>query len=70
LVKESFEIKFDYLQMNAVMKIIKDENLEIQLQNFELNCSLIFYVRKNNSLKVQELFNKISNLDIQYLTTK
>lgn len=67
IVKEFFEIKFDYLQMNQVMKIIKDENLEIHSQNFELDCSLIFSVRKNNSMKVQELFNKISNLDIKYI---
>ncbi len=59
IVTELFEIKFDYLQMNDVMKIIKDENLEIKSQNFELNCSLVFSVRKNNSLKVQEMFSKI-----------
>ena len=65
IVKEKFEIKFDYLQMNQVMKIIKDENLEIQLQNFELSCSLIFAVRRNNADRVYELFKKINNLDIK-----
>ena len=65
IVKEKYEIKFDYLQMNEVMKIIKDENLEIQSQNFELTCSLVFTVRRNNAIKVNELFNKISNLTIE-----
>ncbi len=65
ILKEKFEIKFDYLQMNQVMKIIKDENLEIQLQNFELSCSLIFAVRRNNADRVYELFKKINNLDIK-----
>ncbi len=65
IVKQQFEIKFDYLQMNDVMKIIKDEVLEIQSQNFELDCSLVFAVRKNKSLKVQELFNKMSNVGIE-----
>ena len=65
IVKEKYEIKFDYLQMNDVMKIIKDENLEIQSQNFELTCSLTFAVLKNNADKVQQLFTKINNLEIK-----
>lgn len=69
-VNDYYEIKFDYLQMNEVMKIIKDENLEQIQQNFELNCSLTFSVRKNNSDKVFELFNKINNLEVKYLNTK
>lgn len=69
-VNDYYEIKFDYLQMNEVMKIIKDENLEQIQQNFELNCSLTFSVRKNNSDKVYELFNKINNLEVKYLNTK
>src|ERR1035437_1112267 len=69
-VNDYYEIKFDYLQMNEIMKIIKDENLEQIQQNFELNCSLTFSVRKNNSNKVFELFNKINNLEVKYLNTK
>jgi uncharacterized YigZ family protein len=69
-VNDFYELTFNYLQMNEVMKIIKDENLEITHQNFELNCSLTFCVRKNNSNKVYELFNKINNLEVKYLNTK
>lgn len=65
IVTERFELQFDYLQMNDVMKIIKDEHLEIKSQNFELTCSLVFEVRKNNSSKVQEMFNKMSNLELK-----
>ena len=68
-VKEFFEIKFDYLQMNDVMKIIKDENLEIQSQHFELNCSLVFSVRKNNSVKVEQMFKKMSNIEMEILNS-
>lgn len=69
-VNEFYELTFDYLQMTEVMKIIKDENLEQIQQNFELGCKLVFSVRKNNSNKVVELFNKISNLELKYLDTK
>ena len=68
-VNDIYELKFDYLQMNDVMKIIKDENLQVCSQNFELNCSLSFSVRKNSSNKVYEQFSKINNLKIFYSTT-
>jgi uncharacterized YigZ family protein len=67
IVKEKYKLHFDYLQMNEVMKIIKDEKLEIISQNFELECELIFRVRKNNTDKVYETFRKIIGLQIKYV---
>jgi len=69
-VNEFYEIAFDYLQMSQVMKIIKDENLEQIQHNFESDCKLVFSVRKNNSNKIVELFNKISNLELKFLNSK
>ena len=66
-VNELYEARFEYLQMNDVMKLLKDENLEQVSQNFELNCRLVFSVRKNNAVRVQELFRKISNLELKFL---
>ena len=66
-VKELYEITFDYLQMNDVMKLLKEEELDQVSQNFELNCKLIFAVRKNNADKVKELFRKISNLELRFV---
>lgn len=66
-VDEVYELTFDYLQMNDVMKIIKDEGLRILSQNFELSCALTFSVRKSNSTKVYDMFSKISNLEIKFL---
>lgn len=70
MVNDIYEITFDYLQMSQVMKIIKDENLEQIQQNFELDCKLIFSVRKNNSGKVYDMFSKIDNLELKFLNTK
>lgn len=66
-VMERYELTFDYLQMNDVMKLMKDEELEQISQNFDLNCTLVFAVRKNNAQKVVDLFKKISNLEIEFL---
>lgn len=66
-VNEKYQLHFDYLQMNDVMKIIKDENLQILHQNFELNAELSFSVRKSNSSKVYDMFSKIANLEIKFV---
>ena len=66
-VDEVYELKFDYLQMNDVMRIIKDEHLQILHQNFELNGELSFSVRKSNSTKMYDMFSKISNLEIKFI---
>ena len=37
-VNSVFVINFNHAQMNDVMKIIKEEDLNIQNQNFDINC--------------------------------
>ncbi len=66
-VNELYEASFNYLQLNEVMKLLKDEELEQVSHNFDLNCKLVFAVRKNNSARIQELFSKISNLELKFL---
>lgn len=66
-VNDIYELKFDYLLMNDVMKIMKDEKLEQLSQEFELSCKLSFGVRKSNSVKVYDLFKKLNGVEIIYL---
>jgi uncharacterized YigZ family protein len=66
-VNEVYQLKFDYLSINEIMKIIKDEHLEILSQNFELNPSLTFSVRKRNATKVYDLFKKMNGTEITFL---
>lgn len=68
-VMDVYEIHFDYLRMNNVMKIIKDENLQILEQNSELKCSLIFSVRKNNSTNTFDRMSKIEGIEIKFSRT-
>lgn len=68
-VDNIYELKFDYLCMNDVMKIIKDEGLSILSQNFELSCFLSFSVRKSNSTKIYDLIKKTKGIEIKYLKT-
>jgi uncharacterized YigZ family protein len=68
-VNDVYVLKFDYLRMNDVMRIMKDEKLEMISQDFELEPSLVFSVRKNNSVKVYDLFSKMNGVSIHYKET-
>ena len=52
-----FEIHFDYLQMNKVMRMIKENQCEIVYQKMELNCCIKIKTREKNATKIQDIFN-------------
>ncbi|MBE9483549.1 MAG: YigZ family protein [Bacteroidetes bacterium] len=68
-VNDVYELSFEYPLMNEVMRVIKDENLKIHEQDFQISCKLTFRVRKNFSLRVYERFSKIHGVKITYLKT-
>lgn len=68
-VNDVYELEFDYLMMNDVMRIMKEEQLNIIKQNFNTYCSLTFEVRKANLNVVIKKLDKIEGLKITYLGT-
>ena len=66
-VNDIYRLKFEYLQMNEVMKIIKDDDLEISNQNFDNNCSLEITVRKSQLNQVLQKLDKVDRLAYEYL---
>lgn len=68
-VNDVYQLSFEYPLMNEVMRVIKDEDLKVADQDFQLSCKLNFNVRKNSSNKVYERFNKIHGVKIDYLKT-
>jgi uncharacterized YigZ family protein len=58
-VNDIYTIDFDYLQMNEVMKIIKDDNLTIINQVFDNNCSIQVSIRK---MQVNQTLSKLNKL--------
>ena len=68
-VNDLYEVNFDYLQMNDVMKLVKEENLIILQQHFDANCILKLEVRKAQLNQVLSKFDKISNVKLKYLQT-
>lgn len=62
-----YEVKFDYAQMNEVMKLVKDQNLLVLHQNFDLTCVLNISIRKTQVDSLVQRFGKISNVKLNWL---
>ena len=66
-INKEFQLKFEYKNMSKVMRILKDNDVEITNQKLELNCLLEISVRKNHSYKVFEQFNHFFGVEIEEL---
>lgn len=67
IATESYTITFDYLQMNNVMKALKDLSICAANQQFHLSCSLQADVRLNDVPKFTEIFEKIEGCRINII---
>ncbi len=65
-VNDIYTVQFNYLQMNEVMKIIKDDNLTIVTQSFDNDCSVQLSVRKTMVNQALAKFNKLSGITVKY----
>jgi uncharacterized YigZ family protein len=68
-INDKFEIHFGYDQMNEVMKILKEEGVNILTNDFYLDCKIKFDIRKQKSSDVFNRLSKIKNLKINHLDT-
>lgn len=59
ILTKSINFSFNYLQMNDVMKFIKDYELKILSQNFDNECQITLEVRED---LVKEITQKIGKL--------
>jgi Uncharacterized conserved protein len=58
-VNDIYDIHFDYLVMNDIMKIIKDEQPEQIGQDFNLTCKITLSIRQSEVERLIEKFKKI-----------
>jgi uncharacterized YigZ family protein len=68
-VNDVYHITFDYLLMNDVMRLMKEEQLTILKQEFDSNCSIQFEVRKANLNIVLAKLDQIEGLVATYTYT-
>jgi len=63
-VNKNFRVKFDYPEMNIVMRIIKENNLEIIKQDLALDCTIFISVRKKDAEEIFEKFDSVYKVEI------
>ena len=66
-INKQFILKFEYKNMSKVMRILKENQIEILKQTLELDCLLEISVRKGNASKIFELFNQFYGVEIDEL---
>ncbi len=69
-VREYYEINFQYMSMNDVMKILKDENIGQTDQSFDIDCSIKVNFRTSASERILLKFSRIDGLKYKYLETR
>ncbi|WP_423819142.1 YigZ family protein [Salinimicrobium sp. TIG7-5_MAKvit] len=62
-----FRISFDYPEMNKVMRVIKENNLNVVDQILELDCKIIISVRKSEAERIYEKFDATYKVTIKEL---
>lgn len=66
-INKKFKLNFEYKNMSKVMRILKENDVEITNQTLELNCTLEISVRKTHSSKVFDLFDQFFGVEIKEL---
>jgi len=64
-VNKDYLIKFDYKNMNKVMRVIKEKQLKIVNQKLELDCQIQISVRKNDAESIFKVFEQIFEVEIR-----
>ncbi len=68
-IKNFYQLSFDYIQMNKVMKFIKQNNINIIKQFYEDSCRLDIDISLSKSEGFIEELTKIDTLVAKYLYT-
>lgn len=68
-VMQTYVIRFPYLSMNDVMKVLKEEGCSQSAHNFGNDCSVEITVRSSAAERVTERLCKISGLTASWLKT-
>ena len=66
-IDENFLLKFQYPEMNTVMRILKDEGINVVQQKMELDCELEISVRKKDAARIFELFENTYKVTVKRL---
>ena len=68
-VNDVYQITFGYVQMNDIMKVVKDFDLKIKNQQFDNQCIIKLEFRQSITTKVVGQFEKVEEIEVTFLYT-
>lgn len=63
-IEVAYSIRFNFRDLNEVMKILKNSDIKIHEKVIDRECTLVFSVRKSKQTVVSERLSKITDLSI------
>lgn len=63
-ILKKLRIKFEYPEMNSVMRIIKEHNLKVNEQDFQLSCLVELEIAEGKFEKIKKLFETNHKLEV------
>lgn len=60
-------LEFDYPLLNKVMRVIKEENLNVTNQTMEMNCKMVLTIRKKDFPKINKRFENIYGVKVKII---
>lgn len=67
VITETISIGFEYVNINKVMRIIKEKNLEVINQKLELDCEVTISVRLQEIPSILEIFESLHGVKTKIL---
>lgn len=61
-IDETYEVCFEYLQMNNVMQLMKDPYVNIINQQSDMNCTIRFSVRRREADRIVTALKKVGEV--------
>ena len=61
-IDEVYDVTFEYLQMNAVMQLMKDPHVTILQQQSDLNCTIRFSIRRREADRIVDALKKVGTV--------
>lgn len=69
-VNDIYKINFEYPIMNDVMRIIKEEDLNIIHQHFEMDCEITLSMRQSATENAINKFNKVDGVSCEFIRSE
>ncbi|NNC69223.1 MAG: YigZ family protein [Flavobacteriaceae bacterium] len=63
-IETTYQLNFEYKDLNKVMRVIKEEQLKIIDQKMGVACEILVSIRKNDTKRVKIIFENLHNLQL------